>query len=268
MVQLFGLTLHLLACTVTNKLSRDEAAAILDRDVLPTRAYGERIKSGRNAQGLTSGQLVNANDPVLARTYGEFPVSSMDLLLDSALQHVAPSVSANNAPLNFVDLGSGCGRLCIYAALTRGGDGDEPPKPWKVQGVEISDILHKEAERARDAAVDKGWLKESSNEEHSATSLSLALGPAEHFVEGILQHADLIFTYCTTWTALDFSEETGAMILSKEWNDLFSKCRPGCVVVTTDRALDQKYGWKLLERHDVPNPEVFESTGYIQILEK
>jgi hypothetical protein len=57
--------------------------------------------------------------------------------------------------------------------------------------------------------------------------------------------------------------------LSDEWNRLFSEsCKPGCVVVTTDRALDPRYGWKVLDRLDVANPEVFESTGFVQILEK
>ena len=39
-------------------------------------------------------------------------------------------------------------------------------------------------------------------------------------------------------------------------------------MVTTDRALDPRHGWKLLDRHDVPSPVVFESTGYIQTMEK
>ena len=41
-------------------------------------------------------------------------------------------------------------------------------------------------------------------------------------------------------------------------------CRPGTIVVTTDRALDSKWGWRLMEQMDMNNPEVLESTGFIQ----
>jgi SAM-dependent methyltransferase len=268
MVNFFGLSaftsIHLLACSVSNRLSRKQAVQVLNRDILPATEYGKRIQAGRDAQGIVAGQAVASDDPVLAKTYGEFPLESFDLLIDAAIEHL-PQTSGNS--VQFVDVGSGCGRLCLYTALTRG-DKASNPKPWKVQGIEIYDILHEEATRARDAGFEKGWLQEPQGDDDDtavANSLSLHLGPAEDFSNSILKNADLIFAYCTTWTNSGFSPDISAMILSDEWNRLFSdSCKPGCVVVTTDRALDPR-SWKILERLDVVNQEVMESTGFVQI---
>ncbi|KAL3815775.1 hypothetical protein ACHAXA_001669 [Cyclostephanos tholiformis] len=73
-----------------------------------------------------------------------------------------------------VDLGSGCGRLVLYAALTRGGGGgichdwgqdddDETSKAtklnWDVHGIEIGTRLHSLAIRSLRRGVDKGWFE-------------------------------------------------------------------------------------------------------------
>ena len=278
MVNCFGLSaftsIHLLACSVSNRLDREQAVQALNFDILPATEYGKRIQAGRDAQGIVAGQAVSSDDPVLAKTYGEFPLESFDILIDAAIKHL-PQTSGKS--LQFVDVGSGCGRLCLYTALTRGDATTNTSwNPWQVHGIEIYDILHEEATRAKDAGFEKGWLQESQGDEDDddndtavANSLSLHLGPAEDFSDSILKRADLIFAYCTTWTNSGFSPDISAMILSDEWNRLFSdSCKPGCVVVTTDRALDPKYGWKVLDRLDVANPEVMESTGFVQILEK
>lgn len=270
MVKCFGLSaltsIHLMACSVSNSLSREQAVQVLDRDILPATEYGKRIQAGRDAQGILPGQAISALDPVLSKTYGEFPLESLDILIDAAIPHLQQT---NGKSLQFVDVGSGCGRLCLYTALTRG-DTASSSKPWKVQGIEIYDILHQEATRARDAGFEKGWFQEVQGDDDTAVtnSLSLHLGPAEDFSDSILKHADLIFAYSTTWVDSGFSPNISAMILSDEWNRLFSdSCKTGCVVVTTDRALDPRFGWKLLDRLDVANPEVMESTGFIQKLE-
>ena len=58
-------------------------------------------------------------------------------------------------------------------------------------------------------------------------------------------------------------------MLDAEWSQTLGEtCRDGCVAVTTDRALDPRCGWKVCERIDVDNKEVFGSTGYIHVLEK
>jgi hypothetical protein len=275
MVNFFGFasaftSIHLMTCTVSNRLGREQAVQVMNRDILPATEYGKRIQYGRDAQGIKEGQAISNFDPVLAKTYGEFPLKSLDILIDMAVTHLPPTTGKS---VQFVDVGSGCGRLCLYTALTRGEDcvSTSNTKPWKVHGIEIYDLLHQEAIRARDAAFEKGWLQETEGDDDpaAANSLSLHLGPAEDFSDSVLKHADLIFAYSTTWTNSGFSPGISAMILSDDWNRLFSdSCKSGCVVVTTDRALDPRFGWKMLDRLDVPNPEVFESTGFIQVLEK
>ena len=74
----------------------------------------------------------------------------------------------------------------------------------------------------------------------------------------------------TVFPAVDkFNVEVGALILQPEWSQMLAaECRRGCIAITTDRALDPKFGWELIKRLDVENPEVLGSTGYIHILRK
>jgi len=243
-------------------LSREEASKLLDDSLLPKAEYGNRHTLSRDAQGVPEGRLILGSDPVLALTYGEFPHASLDELLDFACRHLP---SKNEKYLNVVDLGSGYGRLCLYMALTR--------RNWRVTGIEISDILHREATATMQKCEKEGWLVphgEATLQQYDdrSSALSLLQGPAEAHRD-VLCQADLIFAYSTAFDASGFSEVTGTMILSEEWNQLLSAtCQEGCVVVTTDRALDPFFCWKRLGRLDVDNPEVGGSVGYIQQLVK
>jgi hypothetical protein len=83
-----------------------------------------------------------------------------------------------------------------------------------------------------------------------------------------LHQADILFGYSTTWESSGFSTATSTMLLSQEWQDLFTSCcRPGAIVITTDRALDASSStgsWRMLDQVSVGNPEVGGSMGYIQ----
>lgn len=101
----------------------------------------------------------------------------------------------------------------------------------------------------------------------TSNTFALRLGAAGDHVR-LLQEADCIFAYSTAFSAKQFSPELGALILDREWSELLGQsCSLGCVVITTDRALDPRYGWKLLDRLDVENPDVFGTTGFVHILE-
>ena len=79
----------------------------------------------------------------------------------------------------------------------------------------------------------------------------------------------IFFLIGTVWPTQGFSVEHGAMLMLAEFSEMLSKsCRSGCIVITTDRILDPKFGWKQMDKIDVPNPDLFGSTGYIQILDK
>jgi len=266
------------------------AARMMDGHILPATEKGRRIQLG-NHQLRGDGEAVHGQDPILFETYGEFPLPSLDVLLDRAeelLQLREQEQELRNGALSslpdalqkdhgsrrrtIVDVGSGCGRLALYMALSR--------PNWDVYGVEISPVFHQEAVEAVHRAVKQGCLQIISEEEdddnsndtdgsvstNTATThsrLVLHCGPAQEYTS-ILQKADIIFCYSTAFESAGFSEESAALLLGNDWNVLFADTSTDCLCITTDKALSPNHGWRILDRIDVPNPEVLESTGYIQ----
>jgi hypothetical protein len=264
---------------VNQRLDRQEARSLLDEeDLLPSQKYSDRIGLGRAAQGIDNnlGPL-KSDDPRLAMTYAEFPLESFDILLDAGCRHLDMtkkhrSQETQNSPTIFLDIGFGLGRIVMYTSLTRGRPEMkyENDKIWKVYGIEISPVLHDMGLQLVQKGVDRDlWSSRPNNDiMDNQNSFSLHLGPAEEFKDSVLSDVDIIFAYSTAFSAKKFSPEVGALILDPEWSDLLGKaCQPGCIAITTDRALDPLYGWKVLEIIDVQNPEVFGSTGYIHVKE-
>ncbi|KAL3937144.1 MAG: hypothetical protein SGBAC_007682 [Bacillariaceae sp.] len=270
-------------------LGREEAQSVINDILMPQDLYGDRIGLGRDAQGIRAGTKMDANDPRLSMTYAEFPLTSLDQLMDLALQYMKSSASNAGAddddddvddetsklettmPFACMDIGSGCGRIALYLAMTREGNPDgtksSSSKAWNVHGIEISDLLHQEALGYCQKAVDNDLISPSFASEEMNT-LSLHLGPAENF-GSLLRETDCIFAYSTAFTAKVFSPELGALILGPDWSQLLGEsCKDGCMAITTDRALDPAYGWQLVDRLDVENREVFGTTGYVHILKK
>lgn len=253
----------------------------MDEHILPVSEKGRRIQLGNHQ--LRDGEAVHGQDPILFETYGEFPLPSLDVLLDRAgellllqerehdqqLRSGEPSSPHGSRRRTIVDVGSGCGRLALYMALSR--------PNWNVYGIEISPVFHQEAMEAVHRAAEQGCLQMSKDDDGisnetdysfsktTATHSRLVLhcGPAQEYTS-ILQKADLIFCYSTAFESAGFSEEADALLLGDDWNVLFADTGTECLCITTDKALSPNYGWKILDRIDVPNPEVFESTGYIQ----
>jgi hypothetical protein len=285
--------------SVSRVLSRDEAQTVLNEHVMPTRDYGNRMGWGRDAHGLSG--LIAANDPRLGMTYGEFPLTSMDQLVDWALSYCqqqqqqqchagcggAGDATDDRPRRTLVDIGSGCGRLVLYNALSRGQEPDqEYCGCWTVHGIEIAELLHVEGLNAMSKAVAGGWIlfesslashhrsenddknNSSSNDKENRNFFCLHLGPADKY-QDLLHQADVVFAYSTAFSSPQFSPELGAMLLETEWSQLLSEsCRLGCVAITTDRVLDPAYGWEVVHRFDVANPEVYGSTGYIHVLRR
>jgi hypothetical protein len=243
---------------VLNRLPREDALHLLDHTLLPIDQYGYRVKASKDAQGFDPLELIVGSDPRLSFSYGEFPIHSTDALIDLALNYI-PTFKSR---VEMLDLGSGCGRLVCYFALTRG----SISQPWSVCGLEISEILSLEAVRAATTGVKTNIFDLNSHKIEGYNNLSLYLGAAED-LKSIISRANIIFSYCSTFQTDRFSLELGAMILDRQWSEMLSKvCRNGCIVITTDRALDPTYGWELVDRLEVDNREVMGSTGYIQIL--
>ena len=271
---------------VPNAVSRSDGQQIMDEILMPSKKYGDRIGWGRDAHDLSG--LIASNDPRLGMTYGEFPLRSFDTLLDLGLEHIQQQKRRHNnnndedndkRKIILVDLGSGCGRLVLYSALTRRGGGQQQSqgdaKPWDVHGIEIAPLLHDEGRKVITNGIENGWFAQhdettqsEDNNHYHPNCLSLHLGPVEEYTS-LLNDADILFAYSTAFPAETFSPSLGAMILGTEWSQVLSEaCHSGCVAVTTDRALDPTYGWNLLGRVDVDNKEVFGSTGYIHVLKK
>ena len=172
-----------------------------------------------------------------------------------------------------IDVGSGCGRLALYMALSLVLDDD---CSWDIHGIEISPIYHKEAIQAVQRAIDYGYIIESSNDMnnninneqqndsllHNKNTIQFHNGPADLYKE-LIQNADIIFCYSTTFANGGFAINEQAMVFDTYWSEIFSTPTDG-VVITTEKIINPYYGFSILDRIDVPNPEVFESTGYIQ----
>ena len=105
-------------------------------DVLfPRPGYDARRMLARDASlarsSVSAGGIPLAGDSM---TYGEFDLAFLDSLLEAAEPQKGDT---------FVDLGSGCGRLVLGAALLR-------PKVWaECHGIELLPELHNEAVAAR-----------------------------------------------------------------------------------------------------------------------
>ena len=161
-----------------------------------------------------------------------------------------------------VDLGSGAGRLVLYAALC----GYQGSCKWKeVHGVEIVKDLHSIALKTLGKGLDEGYFIKSGMG-NNASSVHFHNGPAQEY-NSIFSEADIIFSYSTVFESKGFDVELGAMVLADEWSSwLGTICSPGCVIVTTDRALSPEHGWELKNTLNVDNPVLLGSTGYVSIL--
>ncbi len=246
---------------------------IIDNVLYPESEYKERMKIGKKAQfendadGEVSIMSFAANDPRLTLTYHEFPLQSMDKLVNLAAEEYE---SVNGVkPRTLVDLGSGCGRCVLYAALALDAD-DKYHQVWdEVHGIEISSLMHNYAvDTVVERGVDKGYLNVDVKDEDTNskfTKIYFHCGAAED-LKKVLAKADVIFCYSTVFDDDGFSPDIGAMILSKEWSQMLADaCKDGTAVVTTDRALNPIFGWDLKYVLEVDNPSLLQSTGYISI---
>jgi hypothetical protein len=247
---------------IRQRLSREDAQLLMEETLLPRSEYGDRLGLGRDAQGLTSTGAILRTDPRLDKTYGEFPLSSMDQLFDLGIGYLEDSKDREH--ITMVDIGSGFSRLVLYSGLTRGSN----QQIWDIHGIEIADLLHQNALDAAERGVEGGWMQndpDASPAGRKNNRIHLHNGPAGSF-PSILGKADLLFAYSTAFSSSHFSPEVGALLLGPEWSQLLGNaCRQGCIAITTDRALDPAYGWKVVDRLDVDNKEVFGSTGFIHV---
>ena len=88
--------------------TREEVQTFMDDVLMPKKSYSERIGLGRDAQGIDGSSALNPDDPRLEKTYAEFPLSSLDQLIDSSFKYLEnDGRPKNDDNINFVDIGSG-----------------------------------------------------------------------------------------------------------------------------------------------------------------
>ena len=295
-----------------SRVETDEAMNLISNSFFPSSEYNYRMKIGHkatlnfndNGDRKNNGIYTN-NDERLTMTYAEFPITSFQILIEKAQDWMLKETSIDkkqiNESMNMIDLGSGCGKLIMYASLIWN---DNNPKDfitdqsfsyetfqisdddqknnnilsWNVHGIEISEELHKYAVQMLQRGEKNNIFEKSTNDhlekDTSKAKIYLHNGPAATYPE-LFQNANIIFSYSSVLKCLEdesgnsvFLPDIGGLILAPEWSQMLSKyCQKGCIVVTTDRALNPMDGWRLLERLDVENPDLFGSTAFIQILE-
>ncbi|EJK73477.1 hypothetical protein THAOC_04898 [Thalassiosira oceanica] len=264
-----------LSLIASKSLSRDEARHVVDHALCPIHQERERNLAALEAYGGVPASITN-DDPRTEYTYGEFPYNSVDLLVDRSQKYVTRR--DDDGRTNFVDLGSGSGRLVFYQCLTR--------RNWETHGIEISQQFHDLALGSCAVGQAEGFFGPDTGQP-DASRLAFhngnALGVEDEFfahtrsednerIQRVLSTAHILFAYSSVWETertQPFSQDLQAMILSSKWSERLAEvCPQGCVAITTDRALSPDFGWKLVDRADVENPSLFGSTGFISVLEK
>jgi len=180
----------------------------------------------RNAVSRTDGYwpyVAQKEAPPQALTYGEFPLPLFAQLVDRACAVAALDQEARQQAV-FCDIGSGCGRLVLFAAAAA---------KWKaVRGVELLQGLHEQATKKRDLARSlhaEGKLDLLTDAEH----IDLVNGSWEDPVLTAWEEIDVVFAYTTALPV-----EHGVLC---ELSDALSPLlREGCVVCTTDYQLCEK----------------------------
>ena len=182
--------------------------------------------SMRNAESRKDGYwpfVSQKKEPPLAFTYGEFPLPFFSKAVQKACVHAGLAAGEGT----FCDLGSGAGRLVLWAAATR--------KWAKVMGVEYLKSLHEAACAKLDEANALPGLEFLTPRER----IVLREGSWEDPNLFDWSQIDVAFAYSTAFPA-----EAGVLVeLSAA---LTPRLREGCIVCTTDYTLDPA-GFELLE---------------------
>ena len=197
--------------------SSDAAAAALLDTLYPP----EELEL-RNALSRKDGYwpfVSKKEKPPIALAYGEFPLPFFSAVLDRAC---AAARCSDRANATFCDIGSGAGRLVLWAAAT---------SEWRsVRGVELLPGLHAAACEKLAAARATGGLLRTAD-------VAMVRGSWE---DGALLEWDAIdvaFAYTTAFPA------SADGVLDELGAALTPRLRAGCVVVTTDYSLGEGCGW-------------------------
>ena len=284
-------------------VSRPDAVQLLDNYILPTSEKGYRMN-------LNTNDVIDSNMDMDSSTYGEFTLSSLDILLDRMAQEIIP-VNENVAecsdtgvrhqqqrqrPLKIIDIGSGCGRLVLYMAIAQ----QRLQQHYDhivVVGIEQSKALFDESIRATERllllqcndenkSIDDSNAPVVQNEKDDTvpvcaknTEIRLYCGAAAEYMNEI-HSADIVICYSTAFSSGNFLPSLSALLLSDEWNTILTPSSSSShpheqtsskllYCVTMDKALDPSRGWTMIDRINVPNPEIgVDSMAFLQQIDR
>ena len=200
--------------------------------------------SQRNQESRKDGYwayVSKGEEPPLDATYGEFPLPLFSKLVDRACELRGINTPEERRATILADLGSGAGRLALWAAAT---------SEWKrVVGVEYLPTLAATASAKLGAAQSMAGLLQTSD-------VQLVEGSWDDPLD-LFDEIDVAFAYTTAITANDDDVLVGLSAA------LTQRLRRGTIVVTTDYILDPA-GFEVLEKMEGANPGVGGiSTGFI-----
>ena len=184
----------------------------------------------RNAASRTDGYwpfVAKKEVPPIGLTYGEYPLEFFSRVADRAIELVG--MERDDAIL--CDIGSGSGRLVLWAAFSR--------KWHAVHGVELLPALHAAALEKREQAVAL----------HESGEIPLLTPPAAihlhagSFDDGALMRWDEVDVAFAYTTAFEHDEDG---VLTNLTDALRRRLREGCVVCTTDYTLGK--GFEMVEQ--------------------
>lgn len=211
--------------------------SVFDRELFPPDAYDERNGASRK-DGYWA--FVHKNEePNQDYTYGEFPLPLFSKLVDRACE--IKGFGADRSYAVLMDLGSGAGRLALWAAAT---------SVWRrVVGVEyLASLAVAADEKLHQARSSAGLLL--------TEQVELVQGSWDDPLE-CFDGVDVAFAYTTAIT----TDEHG--VLAELSSALSRRLPRGCLVVTTDYKLDP-VGFECLESIEGENRGVGGvSTGFI-----
>ena len=215
--------------------------SIFNSDLFPESEYDQR-----NGQSRKDGYwkyVGKGEEAPLDFTYGEFPLALFTKLVDRACA-LGGLAGADRSSLSMADLGSGTGRLALWAAAT---------SQWKkVSGIEYLPTIAEDAQAKLSLAKLQTGLLQTED-------VQLIEGSWDDPTALEWSELDLCFAYTTAITA----SEDG--ILEGLSAALTKRLRRGAIVVTTDYKLDPA-GFEVLESHDGVNDGAGGvSTGFIHL---
>ena len=151
---------------------------------------------------------------------------------------------------HLVDIGSGVGRIPLYAGLTACNHG----RGWNIYGIERSLDLHTNALFAIEKGIKSGLLYNLTGQpeniedtflDGAATKISFMLGSLENHTIPLARASIVLIRFSDSLICEDVDDRYGMPLLNSEVCSLLSStCQDGCVFISLDSVPNYNYGFE------------------------